>query len=106
MPTIKLGLMLWAVAGPAFAGGVVYLSMLAREAIVVAGAAQSARNDEVSKCNEQRLEIGRTINESVESGVAAAVEASRTNAPTPSAPAELVALCNADPACRARETRP
>ena len=106
MPTINLGLMLWAVAGPALAGGIVYTAMLVREAIVVAGAAQSARNDEVSRCNEQRLDISRTINDSVDAGVAAAVEAARANPPAPTAPAELVALCNADPSCRAREVKP
>lgn len=106
MPTIKLGLMIWAVAGPALAGGVVYLSMLAREAIVVSGATRTARNEEVSKCNEQRLDIGRTINETVDAGVAEAVAAARANAKSPTAPADLVALCNADPACRTREVMP
>lgn len=106
MPTIKLGLMIWAVAGPVLAGGVVYLSMLAREAIIVSGATRTARNEEVSKCSEQRLEIARTINRVVGKGVADAVAAARGHAPTPSAPAALVALCNADPACRAREVRP
>ncbi len=106
MPTIKLGLMIWAVAGPALIGSLVYLSMLAREAIIVSGATRTARNEEVSKCSEQRLQISRTINDAVDAGVALAVAAARETSPTPSAPADLVALCNADPACRTREVKP
>tara|TARA_R110000868_G_scaffold88391_1_gene246409 strand:+ start:1912 stop:2232 length:321 start_codon:yes stop_codon:yes gene_type:complete len=106
MPTLNIGLIIWAVAGPALFGGVTYLSMLAREAIIVSGATRTARNEEVSKCSEQRLEIARTINDVVGEGVADAVAAARQQSPTPSAPAALVALCNADPACRAREVKP
>lgn len=104
--SIKLGLMIWAVAGPVLFGCVAYLGMRAREVIVIAGAVSTARNEEVSKCNDQRHEIGRAINASVDAGVTAAVEAARSNTATPSAPAELVTLCKADPNCRAREARP
>ncbi len=106
MPTIRLGLMLWAVAGPVLAGGVAYLAMLARETIVVQGAVTAARNEEVSKCSEQRLEIGRTIDEAVAAGVAEAVAAARGEARSPSAPADLVALCKVDWNCRTRESAP
>lgn len=100
----RVGLMIWAVVGPMLAGGVAYLSMLAREKIVVAGAVRVARNAEVSLCNEQRLSIGRAINEAIDAGTAEAVAASRA-ARTPVAPAELLALCTRDPTCR-KEARP
>ena len=92
MVGIRAGLVAWAVAGPLLAGGVAYLAMLGREAIVVAGAVRAARNEEVTKCSEQRLEIGRTLDEAVKAGVEEAVAAARAAR----TPADLVALCKID----------
>lgn len=102
MGSIRIGLLIWAVAGPALAGGVSYLAMRAREAIVIEGAVRAARNDEVSKCNEERLEIGRALNDAVEAGVREAVAAADAERAPPS---DLEALCQADPDCR-KETVP
>lgn len=88
--------MIWAVAGPLLAGSVAYLAMLGREAVVVAGATRAARNDEVSRCSEQRREIGRTIDDAVKTGVDEAIAAARAER----TPADLVALCALDADCR------
>lgn len=106
MLTLRVALMAWGVVGPVVAGGVAYLAMLAREHIVVAGAAAAARGEEISKCNEARLAIGRTIDEAVAAGVAEAVAAARGEARSPSAPADLIALCKVDWNCRGREATP
>ena len=106
MIALKAGLYLWAVAGPALAGGVVYVGMVARETIVVSGAVTAARNDEVSKCSEQRLEITRKINESVAEGVSIALAAATAEMPTPTEQQAINALCKASSSCRDREEMP
>lgn len=96
--TLKSGLVAWAVAGPLLAGGVVYLSMLTREAIVVSGAVRSARGEEAIRCNAQREAIAATINAAARRSVSEAWEAAASVQPTVSA--EIKSQCAASASCR------
>lgn len=102
MISLRIGLMLWAVAGPLLAGGVVYAAMLLRETIVVNGAVTAARNEEVSICNDSRREIAATITSEVEKARAEALAAADAERPTPAVPSEIVVLCNESASCRDR----
>lgn len=47
--------------------------------------------------------VAREVNEAADRAISAAVEAASAVAPTPTAPAELAALCQADKHCRGRK---
>ena len=98
--TIKSGLVAWAIAGPILAGGVVYLSMLTRETIVVSGAVRVTRGEEIVKCNAQRAAIAETINAAARRSVSEAWEAAATINPV--APSDVAALCQSSASCRER----
>ena len=102
MLTLRLGLMVWAVAGPLLAGGVVYTAMLAREAIVTAGAVHIARGEETVRCNAQRAALAATRNAATRRSTAEAAVAATEVAPTSAVPAEILALCKASASCRER----
>ena len=95
---LKSGLVVWAIAGPVLAGGVVYLAMLAREAIVTSGAVRIARGEEVVRCNAQRAAIATTMNRATKKAVDAAWDA----ASEIDVPADIAALCKASASCRDR----
>lgn len=95
-------LAIWAIAGPALIFG----AMLARESIVVAGARKAERNEQVSLCNEQRLEISREINKAAALSVASVRKALEDVTPTPTVPAEILALCKASSSCDDRGRLP
>lgn len=98
--SLRTGLVVWAIAGPVLAGGVVYLAMLAREAIVTSGAVRIARGEEVVRCNAQRAAIAETINAAARRSVSDAWTAAAGVIDT--APAEIAALCKASASCRDR----
>lgn len=100
MLSLKSGLVAWAVVGPVLAGGVVYLSMMTREAIVVQGAVRSARGEEIIRCNAQRAAIAEAINAEARRSVSEASEAAASVPATVSE--QLRALCNASASCRER----
>lgn len=100
--TIMAILAVWAVAGPAIMFG----SMRMREAIVVAGARKAERNEQVSICNEQRLEIAREINRTAALSVAGVRRALDEVTPTPVVPDEILALCKASSSCDDRGRLP
>lgn len=52
-----------------------------------------------------RVEIARQLQDDAAAKERAAIEAEDSVSPTPSDPAALAALCNADPDCRDRETK-
>lgn len=95
-------LAIWAVAGPVLIFG----GMRVREAIVVAGARTAERNEQVSLCNEQRLEISREINKAAALSVASVRKALDDVTPTPTVPAEILALCKASSSCDDRGRLP
>lgn len=95
---LKFGLVAWAIAGPILSGGVVYLSMMAREAIVVSGAVRVARGEETVKCNAQRAEIAAAINAEANR----AIEEARAAASEIKTPANIAELCKASASCRER----
>lgn len=47
--------------------------------------------------------VAREVNEAADRAIAAAADAARAVAPTPTAPAELAALCRVDKHCRGRK---
>ena len=98
--TLKSGLLAWAVAGPILAGGVVYLSMLTRETIVVSGAVRVARGEEIVKCNAQLQAVATTINDAARRSVSKAWEAAATVKPVASS--DVAALCQSSASCRER----
>lgn len=102
---VRLGLLLWAVAGPVLAGGVVYAAMLLREAVVVQGAVNAARNGATVTCNARVAEIQRAHDREVDDGVDAAIEAVDALGPTPAELAARQALCDASPGCKSRRIR-
>lgn len=52
-----------------------------------------------------KVQITRALQEDAAAKERAAIEAEDSVSPTPSDPAALAALCNADPDCRDRETK-
>ena len=89
-------------AGAVASGGITYLSMLAREEIVVKGAVKVERDKGIIACNARVGEIERVHNAAIESArgeVRTVVE--RIEA-TPEAPAEIKALCQRSSSCRER----
>lgn len=106
MIPLKAGLIAWSVAGPVLAGGMVYLTMLGREAIVTRGAILATRNDEISKCNARQREMAATIDTQVTVAVEAAIAAANAEKPTPEAQAEINALCKRSASCRDRGEMP
>lgn len=102
MLTLNKGLAVWAIVGPVVAGGAVFGAMLTREAIVTAGAVRAARADEVTRCNEARAEITRTLERSVRDSVEAALAAANAERPTPTVQAEIEDLCRRSASCRDR----
>ena len=92
-----------ALAGAAVSGGVTYVSMLAREEIVVRGAVAVERDKGIIACNLRVGEIETAHNKAVSDAVEEARRAAREVAPTPEARAELVALCNRSASCRSRK---
>ena len=103
---VRLGLMVWAVVGPVLTGGVVYGSMLIREAVVVQGAVKATKNQETVVCNARVAEIERQHNQAVEDSVDSVIAAIDALGPTP---AELVArqkLCDVSPGCKSRRPGP
>ena len=67
------------------------------------GARRAERSAGVVTCNARMAEIERTVNHAID----AAVDAARREASTiTEAPADLVALCKADPACLSRGSLP
>jgi hypothetical protein len=102
MPTFNLVLVIWALVGPAVAGGVTWAAMYAQQKIVVAGAVRVARGDEILKCNAQRAAIAETINATARRSISDAWEAASNVTATPEVPAEIAALCKASASCRDR----
>ena len=89
------------VVGGAVSGGIVGMSMLIREKIVVSGAVKTERDRGVVACNGRVGEIERVHNAAVE----AAAEQAKTAAAgvsDPQARADLIALCKASASCRDR----
>ena len=99
--TLKSGLVAWAIAGPILAGGVVYLSMLTREEIVVSGAVRVARGEETVKCNAQLQSVATTINDAADRSVSDAREAAAEIKPAP----DVKAACKASSSCRDRSAQ-
>ena len=103
---INLALMVWALAGPALAGGVVWLGMRTHESIVVSGAVAGERARQVGICADQLARQASFMTGASNEAVEAATSAATSIAPTPQAPADLVVMCKADPACRSRGNLP
>lgn len=93
---------LGALAGAALSGGVTYVSMLARETIVVQGAVKAERNTGITHCNARVGEIERVHNAAVSKAVEDATAAAAAVTPTPETPAEVLALCKKSASCRER----
>ena len=98
--TLRSCLVAWSIAGPILAGGVVYLSMLTRETIVVSGAVRVARGEETIRCNAQRAAIAETINAAARRSVSRAWEAAAGIGVVPST--DVAALCQSSASCRER----
>jgi hypothetical protein len=92
------------IIGGAVTGGVTFMSMKAREAIVVAGAVSVEKNKGVTICNARVAEIERVQNSAVEQSVGEAIGAANSVDPTPEDKAALIALCKASASCRSRNS--
>ena len=94
--------LLGALAGAFLGGGLMFLTMAAREAVVVAGAVKVERDRGVVTCNARVGEIERAHNQAI----ADALEQSRVAAEqvqaTPERRAEILALCKRSASCRER----
>lgn len=103
---IRLGLLVWAVAGPVLSGGLVYGSMRVREAIVVSGAVRAARDGATVVCNQRVAEIQRVHDREVDDSVDDVIAAIDGLGPAPVVMADRLARCKASPGCLRREGTP
>lgn len=87
--------------GATVSGGVVGMSMLVREGIVVAGARKTATDAGIVTCNARVGQIEAAHNKAVEDAANAAVAAT-AGISDPIARDDLVALCKASASCRDR----
>lgn len=93
-----LGGLVGAIAG----GSLMFLTMAAREAVVVAGAVKVERDRGTVSCNARVGEIERAHNEAVAKAVDEAVAAAASISQTPETKAEILALCQRSASCRER----
>lgn len=106
LPSLNIVTVVAALVGAFGGGALTWGAMRVREAIVVSGAVAGERQKQVGICQQQLVTQAITMERNVTSSVATAGDAADRIAPTPTVPAELVALCKADPTCRSRETLP
>lgn len=95
---IKMGLMVWAVAGPLLFAAVTWTSMSAREVIVSAAKVQAAKDQGRIECNRRVDELARAHDQAIDAAVDEAVAAADAVAPD----SELAALCGRSASCRDR----
>lgn len=98
MGYLQLGLIIWAVAGPALTGAV----MLGREAIIVSAERKAARVTERAACDSRIQQIETAINAASDDATDKAIAAADAMEQTPDVPADLLALCNRSASCRSR----
>lgn len=94
--------LLGGLAGVVAGGGLTYGAMMTREAIVVEGAVKAERNRGITTCNARVGEIEKAHNDAVAKAIEEARAAAATVADTPTAPAEILALCQKSASCRER----
>lgn len=102
MLTLRAGLLAWAVAGPLLAGGGVYLTMLAHEAVVVGAARRAATTEARSACAAERAADAGRDEADKASGIGDARRAADEVAATPDIPDDIKRLCLASASCRER----
>lgn len=66
----------------------------------VASTTYKVRAQERSACAAKIARVQQIINDAADKRIAEATEAAKAESPTPSTPAELVALCQKSPTCR------
>lgn len=99
---IKIGLLVWAIAGPALAAGVTWTAMSARERIVTSARVQAAKDQSRIECNSRVATLAREhdrVVDEITDEASAAADATQT----PQSMPDLQALCDRSASCRDRQ---
>lgn len=102
---IRIGLFVWAVAGPALAVGVTWTAMSIREEIVSSAKVRAARDFSRIECNSRVATLSREHDRVVDA-ITDEAEAAANATTTPQSVPEIQALCDRSASCRDRRPRP